>query len=71
MTIRSNSLAIRSLTKSELEAISGGSEDHSGTSETFSGSGSGTVSGPTSAAPHDGTFCAHSSGSRFLDAFPE
>jgi bacteriocin-like protein len=56
MTIRSESLAIRRLTKNELEAVSGGS----GTSETVSGKGSGTVSG-TAAGPagetHTGGGC--------------
>jgi hypothetical protein len=58
MTIRPGSLAIRSLAKSELEAISGGSD--SSTSETFSGSGSGTVSGTAAGPagePHGGGGC--------------
>ncbi len=50
-------MTIRSMTESELEAISGGVK---GTSETVGGSGSGTVSG-TAAGPagdkHDGPGC--------------
>jgi hypothetical protein len=38
-------MTMRSLTESELEAVSGGGGSDKGTSETYSGRGSGTVSG--------------------------
>jgi hypothetical protein len=65
MTLATGKLPVtmRSLTESELEAISGGGGSaDKGTSETFSGSGSGTVSG-TAAGPgadrHNAAVCSN------------
>ena len=51
-------MTMRSLTESELEVVSGGGGS-ADTSETFSGSGSGTVSGPAAGRtdPHSGGGC--------------
>jgi hypothetical protein len=54
-------MTMRSLTESELEAVSGGGgSTDKGTSETVSGSGSGTVSGPAAGSlgePHNSSGC--------------
>ena len=61
MTLTAGQLSttMRSLTESELEAISGGGGgSDKGTSETVSGKGSGTVSG-TRGGQHSGGSCPY------------